>query len=90
MDLGLNGKVALVAAASKGLGRATAEELAREGARVVICARGAEALMVTRDAIARETGADIHAGLALLRSAPWIASNASGAGCRTRPAPRPA
>lgn len=44
MDLGLSGKVALVTAASKGLGRASALALAREGARVAICARGEEAL----------------------------------------------
>ncbi|MFL6216460.1 MAG: SDR family oxidoreductase [Blastocatellia bacterium] len=40
MDLGLKGKVALVAAASRGLGRAVAEELAEEGASLVLCARG--------------------------------------------------
>lgn len=40
MDLGLRGRVALVAAGSKGLGRAVAEELAAEGAAVAICARG--------------------------------------------------
>jgi 3-oxoacyl-[acyl-carrier protein] reductase len=51
MDLGLTGKVALVAAASRGLGRAVAEELAREGARIVICARGGDALRATADAI---------------------------------------
>ena len=34
MDLGLNGKVAIVAASSNGLGRATAMQLAREGALV--------------------------------------------------------
>ena len=39
MDLGLRGRVAFVAAASQGLGRAVAEELAREGARVAVCAR---------------------------------------------------
>jgi 3-oxoacyl-[acyl-carrier protein] reductase len=44
MDLGLAGRVALVTAASKGLGRATAVALASEGAKVVICARGADAL----------------------------------------------
>ena len=38
MDLGITGNVALVAAASRGLGRAIALELAREGASVVICA----------------------------------------------------
>lgn len=44
MDLGLAGRVALVAASSKGLGRAVAEELAAEGAHLVMCARGQEAL----------------------------------------------
>jgi 3-oxoacyl-[acyl-carrier protein] reductase len=44
VDLGIAGRVALVTAASKGLGRATAEALAAEGASVVICARGREAL----------------------------------------------
>jgi 3-oxoacyl-[acyl-carrier protein] reductase len=43
MDFGLKGRVAIVAAASKGLGKAVAAELAREGAHVAICARnGAE------------------------------------------------
>jgi 3-oxoacyl-[acyl-carrier protein] reductase len=41
MDLGLKGRVAIVAAASQGLGRAVAEELAREGCHVAICARTA-------------------------------------------------
>src|ERR1700722_18923779 len=41
MDLGLKGKVAIVAAASKGLGRAVAEEFAKEGCEVAICARTA-------------------------------------------------
>ena len=41
MDLGLKGRVAIVAAASKGLGRAIATELATEGCEVAICARTA-------------------------------------------------
>ena len=44
MDLGLAGRVAIVTAASKGLGRATAEALAAEGAKVVLNARNATAL----------------------------------------------
>ncbi len=44
MDLGINGKSAIVCASSKGLGRACAWSLAREGVNVTICARGKEAL----------------------------------------------
>lgn len=61
MDLGLKGRIALVAASSKGLGRACARELAREGARVAICARDPGALNAARDAIAAETGAEVLA-----------------------------
>jgi len=61
MDLGLKGKVALVAAASRGLGRAVAEELAAEGAQLVLCARGADALNATREHIALQTGAAVLA-----------------------------
>jgi 3-oxoacyl-[acyl-carrier protein] reductase len=60
MDLGLKGRVAVVAASSKGLGRAVAEALAGEGARLVICARGEETLARTEAAL-RATGADVVA-----------------------------
>ena len=61
MKLGLNGKRALVTASSMGIGKACALELAREGADVVTCARGTDALEATRDAIAGETGRKIVA-----------------------------
>ena len=53
MDLGLRGKVALVAASSRGLGRATAEELAAEGADLVMCARSEGPLREAAAAIER-------------------------------------
>jgi 3-oxoacyl-[acyl-carrier protein] reductase len=56
MDLGLKNLVAIVTASSKGLGRATAIQLAREGAKVVLCARGKEALLATRDEILASGG----------------------------------
>lgn len=58
MDLGLKGRVALVAASSKGLGRAIAEELGAAGARLVLCARGEEALEKTAAQI-RAKGAEV-------------------------------
>jgi 3-oxoacyl-[acyl-carrier protein] reductase len=59
VDLGLRGKIALVSASSKGLGRAIAEELASEGANLVMCARGEEALHATAESIRRSTAAKI-------------------------------
>lgn len=59
MDLGLRGRVALVAAGSKGLGRAVALELAAEGADVAICARGQAALDDAAAAI-RACGVRVH------------------------------
>lgn len=59
MDLGLKGRVALVAAASGGIGYASALELAREGARVFICSRDEGRVRAAAEQIHAETGADV-------------------------------
>jgi 3-oxoacyl-[acyl-carrier protein] reductase len=56
MDLGIAGRVALVSGGSHGIGRAIAEELGRNGCRVVVVARGQEQLDRTVDAIKRQGG----------------------------------
>jgi 3-oxoacyl-[acyl-carrier protein] reductase len=61
MDLGIAGKKAIVCAASKGLGRACAVSLAREGVDVVICARTAETLEQTAADIRRASGVEVTA-----------------------------
>ncbi len=60
MDLGLDGQVALVTAASRGLGKAAAMAMGREGARLAIFARS-EDVLATADEIRKETGADVLA-----------------------------
>ena len=60
MDLGIEGRVALVTASSKGLGRASAIALAEEGCKVVICARGEEALTAAASDI-EAVGGDVLA-----------------------------
>lgn len=59
MDLGLKGKVALVAAASAGLGYGVARALASEGARVSMCSRSAETVEQAAIKLADDTGAEI-------------------------------
>jgi 3-oxoacyl-[acyl-carrier protein] reductase len=61
MDLGLNGRVALVAASSKGLGKASARALAQEGARVALCARSDAELQAAAEEIRKSTGAEVLA-----------------------------
>jgi 3-oxoacyl-[acyl-carrier protein] reductase len=63
MDLGIQGKVAVVTGASRGIGKATAVALAREGARVAIGARGPEALAAALREI-EAAGAGPHAAFA--------------------------
>lgn len=60
MDVGLRGKTALVLAASKGLGRAIATELAAEGARIVVSSRDEETLAKTAAEIHDRTGAEVE------------------------------
>ena len=59
MDLALRDRCAIVCAASKGLGRAAAMSLAREGARVAICGRTADALQAAATDIRAATGSDV-------------------------------
>ena len=59
MDLGLKDKVALVAAASRGLGKAVAREFAREGAHVAICAQREDTLRATALEIAVDTWGEV-------------------------------
>ena len=61
MDLGLKDRVALVAASSEGLGKAVALGLAREGAKLALCARTQSTLDSTAAEIRRETGAVVFA-----------------------------
>jgi 3-oxoacyl-[acyl-carrier protein] reductase len=61
MDLGLKNKVAIVLAASKGLGRASAAALAAEGAQVVIGARDGQLLAETARQLQQETGSRVLA-----------------------------
>ena len=61
MDMGLRGRAALVAASSQGLGKAVALGLAREGARVAMCARTAAVLEAAADEIRGATGAEVFA-----------------------------
>jgi 3-oxoacyl-[acyl-carrier protein] reductase len=59
MDLELKGKVAIIGGASQGLGKACADVLAEEGAKLVICSRTKETLDKTAEEIRNSTGADV-------------------------------
>lgn len=72
MDLGLKGKVAIIAGSSKGLGKACAFELAKEGANVVICSRTETALLETASEIGSQTGVDVLALIADVSKSPDV------------------
>jgi 3-oxoacyl-[acyl-carrier protein] reductase len=59
MDLGFKGRIAIVAAASSGLGRAVAEELAKEGCEVAICSRNAAKIEKAAEEIGKAAGREI-------------------------------
>jgi 3-oxoacyl-[acyl-carrier protein] reductase len=61
MDLGLKNRVALVAASSQGIGRATAEAFAAEGCRVAMCARNPQVLHAAADKIRKQANAEVFA-----------------------------
>jgi 3-oxoacyl-[acyl-carrier protein] reductase len=73
MDLGLAGKKAIVTGGSKGLGRAIAEELAREGADVAICARHAEEVEQAGTEL-KEFGTTVYAAAADVTDPNQVAS----------------
>ena len=59
MDTGLKGKVAIVAASSQGIGRATAEAFAAEGCKVAMCARNEQTLAAVAEKITKQYSADV-------------------------------
>jgi 3-oxoacyl-[acyl-carrier protein] reductase len=61
MDMGFEGRVALVAASSQGIGLATARAFAAEGCRVAMCARNSDRLEAAAAAIRKQTGAEVFA-----------------------------
>jgi NAD(P)-dependent dehydrogenase (short-subunit alcohol dehydrogenase family) len=74
MDLELRGKVAIVTGGSRGIGKAIARELAREGVSVAIAARDQQALEATAEELAEETGTPVRAWVADTRDAGAIHS----------------
>jgi NAD(P)-dependent dehydrogenase (short-subunit alcohol dehydrogenase family) len=81
MDLGLEGRIAIITGGSDGLGRATAERLASEGCKVVICARRQDHLRRVASDIAERTGADVlgvRADVSLAADIERLVETASG------------
>ena len=78
MDLGLNGKVGLVAAASKGLGFGVAQALAREGASLSICSRTESDIRKAAQQLKEDTGSEVLGSVCDMRDAisieAWVAA----------------
>jgi len=74
MNLGITNKVAMVAGASRGLGFAVARALAQEGAKVSLSSRNPEAALAASNVISGDTGADVLAVAADVRSADALES----------------
>src|SRR5882724_55193 len=74
MDLGLKNKIALVTAASRGLGRAVAEELAAEGASLIICSRKQETIERVANEIKEATGRNVFGAAADVSNPDDVAS----------------
>lgn len=77
MELGLKGRTALITGGSKGIGRAIARGLAREGVNVVLLARGQELLDKTADEIRKESGVTVLAAAADITKADQIDASAA-------------
>jgi len=61
MNTGLKDRVAIIAASSQGIGRATAEALAAEGCRVAMCARNEQNLQTAAESIRKQSGSEVFA-----------------------------
>ncbi|HEY1270851.1 MAG TPA: SDR family oxidoreductase [Terriglobales bacterium] len=61
METGLKNRVAIVAASSQGIGRATAEGFAAEGCRLAMCARNADSLRAAAESIQKQRGVEVYA-----------------------------
>jgi len=84
MDLGLKDKVAIVAAASQGLGYAVAAELAREGARVTICSRDKQRIEQAAARLQNETGQAVDAQALDVTDAAAVQQFVAAVGARHR------